>query len=241
MSSFAYPFSFSRMRRLDYRYFPLEEIYTCKNISCPSREGGVVSSPPTDSKCIFRKPTCCHWPESSRNSAAFVDREPMDRYASLLRVLVIRVVCNSSRERSFVNRLACLITVRTITWKRSDASSDVQEGADTRPRMRRAKQSVWASRLSHSYCCFSLMWYGTNIFHFNFHHEAAGATEMSRIEAQMWYSFKEIIYRMYAQDVNQVVVGEETPVGSPRCHSYVKKTYSKLILTVCWQHPRGSY
>jgi len=29
---------------------------------------------------------------------------------------------------------------------------------------------------------------------------------------------------------------------SPRCHLYaVKKTYSKLILTVCWQHPRGSY
>ncbi|XP_036144676.1 uncharacterized protein LOC105831606 isoform X2 [Monomorium pharaonis] len=27
----------------------------------------------------------------------------------------------------------------------------------------------------------------------------------------------------------------------PWCHSYIEKTYSKLILTVCWQHPRRSY
>lgn len=64
-------------------------------------------------------------------------------YVSLLRVLVIRVVCNSSGEKCFVNnRLARLITARASIWECSAMlrSSDRRTG---RLKHALAKQSEW--------------------------------------------------------------------------------------------------
>jgi len=43
------------------------------------------------------------------------------------------------------------------------------------------------------------------------------------------------------QDVNQVVIEEETTVEVTVVSLIYWENILELILTVCWQHPRGSY
>lgn len=89
----------------------------------------ISSSPPTDSKCIFREGARWDWLETPRNSATLVDREPIEA-SSRLALLAIGLYHLEKKAKIFVKRATSLIAGLPVTHPyRSYASAPFSRGA----------------------------------------------------------------------------------------------------------------
>lgn len=84
-------------------------------------EGGVSASPPTNSKCIFRVGTCWDWFETRRNSATFVNQEPIEISLNLILLITVNLYHLEKKEKIFVK--LCTISLITATMTESHGST----------------------------------------------------------------------------------------------------------------------